>query len=106
MTPLADGVTDESSTQIKYPNKIGLVEDLLRQNIPGIRIARLGYNRLRYSVRNEVAYGQDAKLLDKSARGMCLFQLVPQIQEHSENWREKTTDLRLVLDMTGPATGD
>lgn len=78
MTPLADGVEDESSTQIKYPNKIGLVENLLHQNIPGIQITRLGYNRLRYSVSGNTMAGQDAKLVDKSARGMCLFQLVPQ----------------------------
>jgi hypothetical protein len=74
MTPLADGVTDESSTQIKYPNKIGLIEDLITQNIPQARIVRVPYNRLRYAVRNGLVTGQDARIVDTSSRGMCLFQ--------------------------------
>lgn len=74
MTPLADGVTDETSTQIKYPNKIGLIEALIIQNIPQARVVRYGYNRLRYSIRNGMVTGQDAKIVDTNARGMCLFQ--------------------------------
>ena len=49
------------STRIMYPNKIGLVEQLVRDNIPGVKIIRTPYVRLRYRTdRNGIPVsGQD-----------------------------------------------
>ncbi|KAK3326737.1 hypothetical protein B0H66DRAFT_600847 [Apodospora peruviana] len=75
MTPLATGVTNEKSDKIKYPQKIALIEALVKSNVPGAKVNIIPYNRLRYSVRGGTApTGPDAHLVDKSSRGMCLFQ--------------------------------
>lgn len=78
MTPMHKDVTDpkSKSTRIMYPNKIGLVEQLVRDNIPGVKIIRTPYVRLRYRTdRNGIPVsGQDMNEVGKTARGMCLFQ--------------------------------
>jgi hypothetical protein len=75
MTPLKDGAT-ESSNQFKYPNKVGLITSLLTANgrIPGARVIIKGYNRLNYSVVNGQVEGPDANQVDKTERGIALFQ--------------------------------
>ena len=75
MTPLADGVTDETSTAIKYPNKIGLIENILKSRLPKATITRMGYNRLRFWTGDDgFLAGPDANIVDTSSRGQCLFQ--------------------------------
>ncbi|KAM0454300.1 hypothetical protein ACHAPV_008379 [Trichoderma viride] len=66
---------NEISTSLKYKNKVGLIQSLLQDNIPGVNIVQpKAYTRLNYRVANGVYVGPDASKVDESERGIALFQ--------------------------------
>ena len=73
MTPLQNG-EEPSGQNIKYPNKIGLVEEVIRSKIPDVDITVQPYKRLHYSMKDGRYAGVDADRVDKSERGVALFQ--------------------------------
>ncbi|KAK4105062.1 hypothetical protein N658DRAFT_504574 [Parathielavia hyrcaniae] len=61
-------------TNIMYPNKVNAIANLVRQHIPGVQVRVVPYRRLQYRYNNGNPQGQDAALVNKSARGMAFFQ--------------------------------
>ncbi|KFY19636.1 hypothetical protein V491_04318 [Pseudogymnoascus sp. VKM F-3775] len=57
-----------------YPNKIGLLSSLLIKKLPGARLEVQWYRRLLYTYKDGKYTGPDAKNVDKSHRGITLFQ--------------------------------
>lgn len=76
MTPLADEESSErNNDNIKYPSKVNLMIQTIQGLIGGNAGVEIkGYVRLNYSYRNGRYTGPDANNVDKSERGICLFQ--------------------------------
>ncbi|KAK4153471.1 hypothetical protein C8A00DRAFT_33761 [Chaetomidium leptoderma] len=77
MTPARPGWTPTQGidmSALMYPNKVAAIASLVRQHIPGVQVRFVPYRRLNYRWNGGYPTGQDAAIINKSARGMAFFQ--------------------------------